>query len=445
MTSERERKETRDAERAENQARDAALTLQAEKARVAALSEDDLKVSSHTAPLVRDEEHSFVQAEPSEFTVEELQPNLTGIGGAGLVVEPPAMIEIKANDIVHKVPLTESRLEIMSDEDIADAGLLEDAPSLIHPARVAPTSERQRTPLQRAPAAGPGSWPVPEDALPAVVPSDPPKEDAETGEPLGDATLSGYPPFKVEGRKVVVYSSEGARSEVEADETTNAAALYLRLRNQFPHFTEAELSDEFVIQWEGRVGAKQSMRPSQELSQHGDTAVGDPRVTEVDLGELRKEATQAQPRSLPPSPPASVTPEAGLPSVNEPATRAPDDEKFGLKDGEGGKPQDAADLEAMALTKEYREAEEEAEQAKRDEAADENEAALEAQRQAGHRPRRRPGRGLGMGPGPLPMPPKPQPEPQREPQRETPQKEPAKNTEQKGPVAPQPTPKKEPK
>jgi len=190
------------------------------------------------------------------------------------------------------------------------------------------------------------------------MPSDPPKED---GEDPGDATLTGYPPFKFEGRKVVVFSSEGAKSEVAPDETKNAAALYLRLRNQFPHFTEDELADEFIIQWEARVGAKQSFRPSQELSQHGDTAVGDPRVTQVNLGEEREDASVAQPRSIPFEPSTANTPEAGLPSVNEPASRYKDDEKFGLESGEL-KSQDKADLLAIEQTKALREAEESGEE-----------------------------------------------------------------------------------
>jgi hypothetical protein len=209
------------------------------------------------------------------------------------------------------------------------------------------------------------------------MPSDPPKED---GEDPGDATLTGYPPFKFEGRKVVVFSSEGAKSEVAPDETKNAAALYLRLRNQFPHFTEDELADEFIIQWEARVGAKQSFRPSQELSQHGDTAVGDPRVTHVPLGVERAEATEAQPNSLPPEPGAYATPEAGLPSVNEPASRAQDDEKFGL---ENKGTQDEADLEAMAQTVALRKKEEEEEVEARQKRVEEAEDAARDQARAG--------------------------------------------------------------
>jgi len=347
MTSEVTRKAARDKE------------LQKEALEIAqreadARSEDDLIGTIHTPPLERDDEHSFIQAEEYEGDVAELAPDLTGVGVKGLVLDPPATIDVKADDVVHKIPLTVERLEIMSDEDIADAGLLTEAPPLVHPARIAPTSERQRTPYQRSPAAGPGSWPVPEDALPAVVPSDPPKED---GEDPGDGTLTGYPPFKAEGRKVAVYSSKGVKSEVEPDETKNAAALYLRLRNQFPHFTEDQLSDEFIIQWEARVGAKQSFRPSQELSQHGDTAVADPRVTQVNLGEEREDASVAQPRSVAFEPSAANTPEAGLPSLNEPASRYKDDEKFGLESGEL-KSQDKADLLAIEQTKALRESEE---------------------------------------------------------------------------------------
>ncbi len=348
MTSEATRKADRD--KAAKQANAEALRIAQEQAD--ARGEAETALLGRTAPLVRDEEHSFVQQEASEVPPEELQPDLTKTGVAGLEVDPPATIIVKADDVEHTIPLTCERLEIMSDEDIADAGLLTDAPPLVHPARIAPTSERQRTPLQRAPAAGPGTWPVPEDALPAVMPSDPPVEE---GEEPGDASLTGYPPFKASGRKVVIYSSEGAKSEVEPDETKNAAALYLRLRNQFPHFTEDQLSDEFIIQWESRVGAKQSFRPGQELSQHGETAVGDPRVTEVPLGELREEASEAQPNSLPPEPGAYTLPEAGLPSTNEPASRHQDDEKFGLESP--AKAQDEADLKAMIQTKELRELE----------------------------------------------------------------------------------------
>ncbi|RPJ87099.1 MAG: hypothetical protein EHM18_02835 [Acidobacteria bacterium] len=370
MTSEATRKAERDkAAEAAN-----AEALKIARAQADEFAEDHEELLGHTPPLERDAEHSFVVAEETEYTPEELQPDLTKTGVAGLALDPVPTIIVKADDVEHKIPLTEARLEIMSDEDIADAGLLTDAPPLVNPARVAPTSERQRTPLQRASAAGPGSWPVPEDSLPAVMPSDPPVEE---GEAPGDATLSGYPPFKVEGRKVAIYSSEGVRSEVAPDETVNAAALYLRLRNQFPHFTEDMLSDEFVIQWESRVGGKQSMRPGQELSQHGDTAVGDPRVSFVELGEDRLAMDIAQPNSLPPEPGARSMPEAGLPSVNEPAVRAQDDEKFGLEGNEHT--QDEVDLRAMALTVAQRQAEEEEETAARQARVDEAEEAAAAQ------------------------------------------------------------------
>jgi len=333
MTSEATRKAERDKE------------LQKEALEIAqreadARSEDELEVLSHTPPLVRDEEHSFVQQEPYEGNPAKVQPDLT---------QNKDVLDFSYDGRYYH----EAEVERMTDEEIVEAGLLNEVQAGAH-SRIAPTSERQRTPLQRAPAAGPGTWPVPEDSLPAVMPSDPPKED---GEEPGDATLTGYPPFNFEGRKVVVYSSEGARSEVAPDETVNAAALYLRLRNQFPHFTEDELSDEFIIQWEARVGAKQSFRPSQELSQHGDTAVGDPRVTLIELGEARKDASQAQPNSLPHDFPASSVPPTGLPSVNEPASRAPDGEKELLESGEL-KAQDKADLLAVQQTLAFKESEE---------------------------------------------------------------------------------------
>jgi len=210
------------------------------------------------------------------------------------------------------------------------------------------------------------------------MPSDPPVEE---GEDPGDATLSGYPPFKQEGRKVVIFSSEGAKSEVAPDETKNAAALYLRLRNQFPHFTEDMLSDEFIIQWEGRQGGGQSMRTNQEVSQHGDTAVADPRVTFVERGDELLAQPKAQPRSLPLEPSAAGTPEAGLPSVNEPAVRYKDDEKFGLEGDEHSI--DEVDLRAMALTRAQHEKEEEEEIEARQKRVEESEEAARRERADG--------------------------------------------------------------
>jgi hypothetical protein len=113
---------------------------------------------------------------------------------------------------------------------------------------------------------------------------------------------------------------------IKRNEVRHAASLYLRLRQQFPQFTQDQLADEFELQWlSGRSGAPQSHRAGSELSPHGLTAAGDDRVAPGNLGELRRDASEADPAQGP-LPPEAV-PEAGLPSENEPASTAVDQAK----------------------------------------------------------------------------------------------------------------------
>lgn len=186
-----------------------------------------------------------------------------------------------------------------------------------------------------------------EGQMPAVMPTDGPVESAEERELAGDNTFA-----KAAGlnrNKDGSLSRKGLR--VEKNEVAQAAALYLRLRQQFPAFTEEQLSDEFELQWlSGRAGAPQSHRAGEELSQHGLTEVGDDRVETINLGEQRAKSDAAfEADAQTPDLPAAQTPEAGLPSQNEPASTAVDAAKE--SSGETAEADKAAVKEAAKLEK----------------------------------------------------------------------------------------------
>lgn len=344
MPSENERAKAREASLAKERAEDLKQALAS-----APSEEEQADMQARIAPISRDEDHSFVPVEETDVPddPELLAPDLTRTGVAGL--EPaPELVERelkKADGETAVVRVDEARLERMSDEEIKSSGVLKKPTELVHPARLAPTSERVRTPYQRSPAAGPGTWPVHEGQLPAVMPSDPPIEDRRA-ESEGDNTFTGVTGFSTKDGGLKL-AHAGTVVNIAKNEVRHAAALYLRLRQQFPHFTTEMLNDEFAIQWEAGIGKRQSHRPSQELSQHGDTAVADPRITLVELGKERANAPEAQPGpSTLASPPA-----AGLPSENEPATRHPDDAK-----PDKGTSMDDADAKALETIEKFKEA-----------------------------------------------------------------------------------------
>lgn len=300
--------------------------------------EELASMARRISPLQRDEEHSFVPAEDTDAPDDPdlVQPNLTGGGNAELRAQEaelqkdakPFKLQAKIGRIKSEEQtvstVNESSLERLSDEDIKAAGLLKADATRIHPARISPSSERTRTPLQRAPAAGPGTWPVPEGQLPAVMPSDPPIEDAEDVEP-GDKTFLAASGFKTttSGDLAVNRPKAGTTVTIPKKRIKEAAAIYYGIRNQFPHFTQEQIADEFLVRFESGIGQPQSHRAADELSQHGLTAVGDDRVNPVMLGTERATADEAF-EADPEASPSAETPSAGLPSQNEPASTAPD-------------------------------------------------------------------------------------------------------------------------
>lgn len=329
----------------------------------AAPDEETLRrIAASVPPLQRDADHSFVPVEKTdrEEDPELVQPNLTGTSMAAVeadyVADEGSKLKLTRHDYGGKdrtgstyersSAIDETDLERMTDEQLKDSGALSKATPRIHPARIAPSSDRPRQPGSTAPAAGAGSWPVHEGQMPAVMPTDPVVEKAD--EKDGDATFAKAAGFKQTEDGTL--ARKGLR--ISKKDTTHAAALYLRLRQQFPNFTKEQLADEFEVQWlSGRAGAPQSHRPGEELSQHGLTAVGDDRVDVVKLGELR--ATEAAAFEADPEKPAAgpSTPEAGLPSENEPASTAVDAAKE--SSGETAK----ADEKAVAQTEKIAEKE----------------------------------------------------------------------------------------
>lgn len=301
-------------------------------AQQAAPSEEQLRdMATRVPPLVRDDEHSFVDVDDTDRETDPdlIQPDLTGEGVAALRMaeeEEGPMLKMTRPDPAKSTyerssVLSEVDLERMTDEQIRDSKALTKASPQIHPARLAPSSDRPRQPGSTAPAAGAGSWPVHEGQMPAVMPTDPPLEDAEDRElDNGFAKAAGFSTAKDGTLKRKGLS-------IEKNEVSEAAALYLRLRQQFPAFTRDQLADEFEVQWlSGRAGAEQSHRAGEELSQHGLTEVGDDRVTQTNLGELR--ATSDRAFEADPEPgPAPDAGEAGAPTENEPASTAVDQAK----------------------------------------------------------------------------------------------------------------------
>lgn len=298
-----------------------------EAAQKAAPSEkEQLRMKASVPPLQRDSEHSFVSADetdvPAASDPELAQPNLTNTSLAEAECQyqqdEDSNLKLTRPDRAKSTyeqssALGEVDLERLSDDQIKDANVLTKATPRYHPARIAPSSDRPRQPGERAPAAGAGSWPLNESQMPAVMPTDPPVEDREDLD-NGFASSAGF-----RQNKDGTLARKGLK--IEKSDVTAAAALYARLRQQFPGFTKDQLADEFELQWlSGTAGQPQSHREGEGLSQHGLTAVGDVRVAEPDLGKLRSEAYEADPAE----PTPGAAPAAGLPSTNEPATKAPD-------------------------------------------------------------------------------------------------------------------------
>lgn len=310
-------------------------------AQAAAPSEDELiSMARRVPPLARDEDHSFVPAEDTQLTEapfddpELVTPDLTNqtIGeataafgeeeGSTLTITRPDRAESEYD--INTTRLTETDIERMSDEQIKDSGLLKKSVGLIHPSRIAPSSTQLRAPTDGSPAAGTGSWPVNESQMPAVLPSDPPLEEADDRHDghNGFAKAAGF-----NRHKDGTLRRKGLK--IKGNEVRHAASLFLRLRQQFPQFTSEQLSDEFELQWlSGRAGAPQSHRPGGEASPHGLTAAGDDRVAPGNLGAQRAESERAFEADAAPGPiPPEARPEAGVPSENEPASTAVDQAK----------------------------------------------------------------------------------------------------------------------
>lgn len=300
-------------------------------AQAAAPSDEELTdIARRVPPLVRDAEHSFVPQEETdaETDPELLNPDLTGKDiadveadfvadeGGDIKITRPGRIK---GDYTRSTAFTESDLERLSDEQVEK--LVKKAGPRFHPSRLG-LSDRQRSPNFRTPAAGAGSWPVNESQLPAVLPSDPPVEDADDRNTLSDNTFTGATGFS----RAKDGSLKRKGLNIGKKEVAAAAALYLRLRQQFPEFTTEQLGDEFELQWLSlRSGAEQSHRAGPEMSSAGQTAAGDARTTETNLGELRRSsdrAFEADPEQVPPE-----VAGAGAPSTNEPASTAVDQAK----------------------------------------------------------------------------------------------------------------------
>ena len=293
-------------------------------AQASAPSDDQLRdMAARLAPLERDEEHSYVPAEDTaeaELDTEDVQPNLTTDDSAletaskNITITRPDNAE---STYERSTAFTEAELERLTDDQIKDAKVLSKATPLVSPARLG-QSDRPRQPTFRTPAAGAGSWPLNESQMPAVLPSDPPVEAADSRD-LGGNGFAKRAGFKSNKDGTLV--RKGLR--IEKNQVAQAAALHASLRQQFPHFTSDQLADEFEAQWLSlRSGAEQSHRAGPELSPHGQTAVGDARVKDVAFGKLRSETYEADPDTAPPAP--ETVPSTGLPSTNEPATTAPD-------------------------------------------------------------------------------------------------------------------------
>jgi hypothetical protein len=318
-----------------------AALVQAEAAKP---SDETLRrLAASVPPLVRDEDHSFVEADDTDI---ETDPDLITPVGDGVTAplgQKPSTVEVTRADRAgstyrRSTVVTEADLERMSDEQIKESGLLDKGQSRVPPSRLQHGS-RPRQPGQYAPAAGAGTWPMNESQMPAVMPTDPPLED--NGRKPGDNTFAAVAGFKQTEDGSLVRNG----LEIKGHDVSHAASLYLMLRQQFPAFTREQLADEFEVQWlSGRSGAPLSHRAGEELSTNGLTATGDDRVQEPVLGEARKEASKAEPAAA--SAPASELPEAGLPSANEPASTAVDAAKT---DAEGTT---EADRQSVAETRE---------------------------------------------------------------------------------------------
>lgn len=310
-------------------------------AQAAAPNDETLRdIAARVPPLQRDAAHSFVPAEDTDA------PDIDAT-----VAQPEAdsTITLTRGDPAESTyerstAFSEVDLEHLTDEQIKDGKVLSKATNRVAPARLAPTSDRPRAPHARVPAAGAGTWPVNESQLPAVMPTDTPLDEHDDQHNPGDATFAKR--ARLNTNKDGSLSRKGIH--IRKHEVSEAAALFLRLRQQFPGFTQEQLDDEFELQWlSNRVGAKQSHRPGAEASPHGLTAVGDERQVEQNLGQQRAKsdaAFEADPQNaaIPPTP----VPEAGLPTANEPASTAPDAAKE--PSGEAAE----ADQKAVEQTKE---------------------------------------------------------------------------------------------
>lgn len=257
-------------------------------------SEASAELDSRIAPSVRTDDTLVPQDVDRETDPDLVQPNLTEEGVSMRSVEEQfrqefGTVEVEfgsgkknAETIKTRVVPTAEVVEGLTDEQIEDSGLLDETHPIVHPARISPSSDRPRTPYQKEPAAGPGTWPVPEDALPAAMPSDPPREDSATAGSKTFADVSGIKVSRAkdsdEIEEITVSSTRAGNPiiTIPRKQVAPAAHLWMQLRQQHPDLTKEQLLDEFYIQVEAMVGV---------VSPHGLTAAGDDRTSESEPGK----------------------------------------------------------------------------------------------------------------------------------------------------------------
>lgn len=229
----------------------------------------------------------------------------------------PAPILSRASSI--PAPVSQDR-EVLA-PDLTGGGILPEPEKGDVPVARLGSSERSRSPLSRAPAAGPMSWPVPEDQLPAAMPSDVHTAEELDETALRDSTMpSAIFTKTADGLSLKGTGSKNTTTQISKKELPAAVLLYKKLRQQFPQMQLEMLADEFRLQWDGIIGGLQSHRPASEISPHGDTATGDFRIMDAAPGALRRNpklATLADPMP-------STRELQGEPEL---ARRAPDDAK----------------------------------------------------------------------------------------------------------------------
>lgn len=256
-----------------------------------------LGVDQRIAPSVRTDEHLVPQDVDRETDPAIVQPNLTAEGTSMRSVEEDfrrdkSTVEVEygsgkknAETIKVQIVPTPEVVEGLSDTQLEDSGLIDGSAGVIHPARISPSSDRPRTPYQKEPAAGPGTWPVPEDALPAVMPSDPPRESMAEATSKAFADVSGIVVARAKGsdeiEEIKVSNRGGLTITIPRKQVAPAAHLWMQLRQLHPQLTVDELRDEFYLQVESMTGV---------ISPHGLTAAGDPRTDEEEPGKLLETA-----------------------------------------------------------------------------------------------------------------------------------------------------------